>query len=51
MFKVRNKKEPKGQLWFKWWGIHQNVVTMDEMTMAQCIIIQSNDTMVATDFQ
>lgn len=31
--------------------IHQNVVTMDEMTMAQYKIIHSHDTMVTANFQ
>ena len=31
--------------------IHQNVVTMDEMTMAQYKIIHSYNTMVTANFQ
>ena len=42
---------PEGPTLVRMVDIHRNVVTMDEMTMAQYKIIQTNNTMVTTNFQ
>lgn len=51
MFRICNKKRTKVGPLVQVVDIHQNVVTMDEMTMAQYKIIHSNDTMVTANFQ
>ena len=51
MFRICNKKRTKGPTLVQVVDIHQNVVTMDEMTMAQYKIIHSYNTMVTANFQ
>ena len=51
MFRICNKKRTKEPTLVQVVDIRQNVVTTDEMTMAQYKIIHSNDTMVTENFQ